>query len=172
MPTPGIVDSVETIIAALCVVCVLIGLIGIVVPVLPGTMAIAAGLLIWAIYVGDLTTWIMVGVGLALLAIGQVAMYLIAGKRMKRDGVRNSSLLVGAIGSIIGMFAIPVIGVLVGFVGGVLLAEWGTHKTWQPAWKATVAALKAAGLSMVIELFAAGIALAPISIYSVIRYGW
>lgn len=164
--------SVETIIAALSVICVLIGLIGIVVPVLPGTMAIAAGLLIWAVYVGEVTTWVIVGIGLAILAIGQVAMYVIAGKRMQKDGVRNSSLFLGAVGSIIGMFAIPVVGVLVGFVGGVLLAEWGTHKSWQPAWKATIAALKAAGLSMLIELFAAGVALAPISIYSVMRYGW
>lgn len=164
--------SVETIIAALSVICVLIGLIGIVVPVLPGTMAIAAGLLIWAVYVGEVTTWVIVGIGLAILAIGQVAMYVIAGKRMQKDGVRNSSLFLGAVGSIIGMFAIPVVGVLVGFVAGVLLAEWGTHKSWQPAWKATIAALKAAGLSMLIELFAAGVALAPISIYSVLRYGW
>lgn len=141
-------------------------------PVLPGTMAIAAGLLIWAVYVGEVTTWVIVGVGLAILAIGQVAMYVIAGKRMQKDGVRNSSLFLGAVGSIIGMFAIPVVGVLVGFIAGVLLAEWGTHKSWQPAWKATIAALKAAGLSMLIELFAAGVALAPISIYSVMRYGW
>lgn len=151
---------------------VLIGLIGIVVPVLPGTLAIAVGLVVWAGYVGDLMTWTMAGIGLVILAIGQVAMYLIAGKRMKRDGVRNRSLVCGAVGGVVGMFAIPVVGVLVGFVGGVFVAEWFTHRSWQPTWKATVAALKAAGLSMLIELGAASAAIAPMSIFVIWRYGW
>lgn len=165
-------DRVESLVAVLSFALILTGLVGIVVPVLPGTLAVAVGLILWAGYAGDLMTWTMAGIGLLVLTIGQVAMYLIAGKRMKRDGVRNRSLLCGAVGAIIGMITIPVVGVLVGFVGGVFVAEWLTHRNWQPTWKATVAALKAAGLSMLIELGAASAAIAPMSIYVIWRYGW
>ena len=54
---------------------------------------------------------------------------------------------------IVGFFVIPVVGLLIGFVLGVYLAELRRVGS-AAAWPATVHALKAVGLSIVIELVA------------------
>jgi hypothetical protein len=54
---------------------------------------------------------------------------------------------------VVGFFVIPVIGLVVGFVLGVYLAELRRVGVNQ-AWPATVHALKAVGLSILIELLA------------------
>jgi hypothetical protein len=57
----------------------------------------------------------------------------------------------GALG-LVGFFVVPVVGLLLGFVLGVYLAERGRLGQHQAAWTSTVVALKAAGVSMLIEL--------------------
>jgi len=54
----------------------------------------------------------------------------------------------------VGFFVIPVVGLLVGFVLGVYLSEL-QRVGRRGAWPATKAAVKAVGLSMLIELTAA-----------------
>jgi uncharacterized protein YqgC (DUF456 family) len=53
---------------------------------------------------------------------------------------------------LVGFFVVPVVGLLLGFVLGVYLAERGRLGQHQAAWTSTVVALKAAGVSMLIEL--------------------
>jgi uncharacterized protein len=62
---------------------------------------------------------------------------------------------------LVGFFVIPVVGLFVGFVLGVWLAEWARLRDPRRAWPSTKQALKAAGLSMLIEL-AAGLAIAAV----------
>ena len=65
----------------------------------------------------------------------------------------GSTLALGGVLGVVGFFVIPVVGLLVGFVLGVYLAELNrVGRT--AAWPATVHALKAVGLSVLIELTA------------------
>ena len=53
---------------------------------------------------------------------------------------------------VIGFFVVPVVGLLLGFVLGVYLAELAARRNQRRAWAATVHALKAVALSVGVEL--------------------
>ena len=70
---------------------------------------------------------------------------------MRASGVPHRSLIVGGLMAIIGFFVVPVVGVLIGFVLGVYASELqrvGARR----AWPSTMAALRAVGVSMLLEL--------------------
>ena len=70
---------------------------------------------------------------------------------MKASGVPNWVLVVGGVGAVIGFFVIPVVGLVIGFIAGVFLAEAIRLKTFKNAWPTTVQAMKSAGWSVLIE---------------------
>jgi uncharacterized protein YqgC (DUF456 family) len=137
---------------------VAVGLVGIVVPVLPGTVLIGLAMLAWAVLTGG-SAWFFFAGAAVLLVAGQVAMYLLPGRRMTRAGVRKTTLLVGAVLGVVGFFVIPVIGLPIGFVLGVFLSELVRAETGsgraRSAWGATVVAVKGVGMSVAIEASAA-----------------
>jgi uncharacterized protein YqgC (DUF456 family) len=135
---------------------ILVGIVGIIVPVLPGTVLIGAALIAWALEVQTATGWTVMGLGLALLVIGTVVKFLIPGRAMKA-AVPNKTLLIGAIFAIAGFFVIPVVGLFVGFPLGVYVAE-RVRVGAEQAWPSTKAALKAVGVSILIELIFAVLA--------------
>lgn len=134
-----------------------VGIAGIIVPVLPGTLLVLGAILVWSVQVGTSTGWAVFTVATLLLVGGTVVKYLVPGRRLKASGVPNRTLLVGALLAFVGFFVIPVIGMFIGFVLGVYLAERARVGGGQ-AWPSTVAALKAVGVSILIELVAAFLA--------------
>ena len=132
---------------------ILAGLVGLVVPVLPGTSLVAVAMLGWAAYVGEPLGWALVGAGLVVLAAGMGIKYLLAGRHLRGHGVPSSTLVVGGLLGIVGFFVVPVIGLPLGFVLGVYLSELSRVGS-QRAWPATVAALKAVGIALLVELVA------------------
>ena len=128
-----------------------IGLVGILVPILPGSILVLAGILVWATEQRGTTAWVVLAVAALLVVAGVVVKYLIPGRRLQATGVPRSTLFFGAALGIVGFFVVPVIGLVLGFVLGVYLAE--RHRlSHGEAWPATVAALKAVGLGILIEL--------------------
>lgn len=146
---------------------ILVGLVGIVLPVLPGTLLIAVALVGWAIAVGGSTAWTVTGIGLAVLAVGTVVMYLVPGRRLKAAGVPGRTILIGVAAGVVGFFVIPVIGLLLGFVAGVYIAE-SARLGPDRAWPSTKHALLAVGLSIAIEL-TAGLLATAVWVYGVVR---
>ncbi len=136
----------------------LVGLLGVIVPVLPGVLLVAGALVVWAWQTGGPEAWTVCAAGLVFLAAGQVVKYAVPGRRLKLAGIPASTLAWGGVGAVAGFFVIPVVGLLVGFVGGVYLAERQRVGAEQ-AWPATVHALKAAGWSILIELVATCLAI-------------
>ncbi|MGY2875183.1 uncharacterized protein ACVW00_002373 [Marmoricola sp. URHA0025 HA25] len=128
-----------------------VGLIGVLVPALPGSLLVAAAIVVWALAQSGTTAWLVASVALLLLVAGTVVKYLVPGRRLQRVGVPTRTLAAGAVLGIVGFFVIPVIGLLVGFVLGVYLSE-SSRLGPREAWPATVHALKAVGLGIVIEL--------------------
>jgi hypothetical protein len=128
-----------------------IGLVGVLVPVLPGSLLVGAAIVVWATERGGTAAWVVAAVTLALLVAGATVKYLVPGRRLQRAGVPNSTLLAGAALGVVGFFVVPVVGLPLGFVLGVYLAQW-RRVGHRDAWPATVHALKAVGLGIAIEL--------------------
>ena len=149
--------STITVVAILAVV---IGLIGIIVPVLPGLILCWAGVLVWALF-GDAgwSRWVVLALATVFMLGGTVIKYALPGRNLKRAGVPNLTLFIGGVLGLVGFFVVPVVGLVLGFILGVYLAEQIRLKDGRAAWQSTKAALKATGLSMLIEL-AAGLAIA------------
>jgi uncharacterized protein len=129
-----------------------VGLAGILVPVLPGSVLMVAALLVWAVDTGGTTAWLVFAVAAAILVLGTVVKFLVPNRRLKDAGVPGSTQWVGAAVGIVGFFVVPVVGLFVGFVLGVYAAE--RRRVGPEAWPSTKAALRAVGLSILIELVA------------------
>jgi uncharacterized protein YqgC (DUF456 family) len=132
---------------------IVVGLAGIIVPFLPGSVLVLAAVLLWAIEVGTGAGWATFAVAATFLATGVVVKYVVPGRRMQRAGVPTSTLLIGAALGVVGFFAVPVVGLLLGFVLGIYLAEYRRGGR-ASAWPSTKRALQAIGLGILIELVA------------------
>jgi uncharacterized protein YqgC (DUF456 family) len=132
---------------------IVVGLLGVVVPVLPGLLLVWGAVAVWAVVQQDLTAWVALGVATVFLVAGSVAKYLLPGRRLRASGVPWRSLALGGVLGVVGFFVVPVLGLLIGFVLGVYLAELARLHDRRAAWPSTRAALVATGWSMLIELF-------------------
>ena len=128
-----------------------VGLLGILVPILPGGALIVVAVLVWAVQIGGPTAWVVFAVVAALVATGAVVKYALPGRRLKDAGIPPSTQWTGVVLGVVGFFVIPVLGLFVGFVLGVYLAERNRLGAAR-AWPSTQASLRAVGLSIVIEL--------------------
>jgi uncharacterized protein len=143
-----------------------VGIVGIVVPVLPGALLGWAAIAAWALAVGSATAWAVLGSATLLIGGAQVAKLLVPGRRLRDAGVTRRSIVAGLMLAVAGFFLIPVVGFLIGFPLGVYLEERRRLGEHAFAWRSTREAVRAMGLSIVIELsatvFAAGAWLAPV----------
>ena len=132
----------------------LVGLAGVLVPLLPGTALVLAAGIGWAALVvdGGSTRWVVVAVMAALFVAGLVLKYALPGRHLVGSLPRRT-LLLGAAGAAVGFFLLPPLGLLIGGVAGVYLAE--VQRDRRTAWRSTVQVLKAVGLGVLAELTAA-----------------
>ncbi len=138
-------------------IAIAIGIVGIVVPLLPGSLLVGAAILAWAAYVGGTTAWLLAGSAVAVLLVGMVVKYAVPGRALKVQGIPGRTLAAGAVLGVVGFFVVPVVGLLLGFVLGIYLSEV-QRLGRQAAWPATRAALRAVGLSLLIETVSAVVA--------------
>src|SRR5215212_4541237 len=134
-------------------VAIAVGLIGILVPVLPGSALILVAILLWALELGSATGWAVFAVAAAFLVVGTVVKYVVPGRQLKDAGIPASTQWTGVALAVPGFFVIPVVGAFVGFVAGVYLAE--RRRLGPGAGASTWSALRAVGVSVLIELTAA-----------------
>jgi hypothetical protein len=122
--------------------------------VLPGSVLVGAAIVAWAFAVGGSTAWLAASAALVALLVGTVVKYAVPGRQLRTRGIPNRTLAAGAVLGVVGFFVIPIVGLPIGFVLGVYLSEL-QRLGRSAAWPATQAALKAVGLSMLIETVAA-----------------
>jgi uncharacterized protein YqgC (DUF456 family) len=134
-------------------IAIAVGLIGILVPILPGSALILLAVLLWAVELGSGTGWLVFCVAAAFLVVGTVVKYAVPGRQLKDAGIPASTQWTGVALAVPGFFVIPVVGAFVGFVLGVYLAE---RRRLGPgaAGPSTWSALRAVGVSLLIELTA------------------
>ena len=135
------------------------GLLGTVVPVLPGLLLIWIAGIVYGLVEGFGGTGIVALIIMSVLAlVGTVAKYVLPQRQGAHAGAGGRALLAACVLGIVGFFVIPVIGLPVGAVAGVYLAELQRLHTRQLAWHSTVTILKAFGVGVLIEV-AAGVAM-------------
>lgn len=143
-------DLAWTIFAAVLMV---LGLGGVVIPLLPGLALIWVVALGYGLTVGfgafGTATMVVLTV---LLALSIVLGFVIPKRSTDAHGVSRISQVAALIGAIIGFFAIPIVGVPIGALIGVLLAERADKQDWQLAWQSTKALAKGLGLNVLAQL--------------------
>lgn len=144
--TPEIIATIVT------SVLIIIGCLGIIIPVLPGSITALIGLIIWAVVVQSVEGWVVLALGGTLLLAGMSASLVLTGTRLKRRAIPNRTLLFGVIGAVIGMFVIPVVGLVIGFIVGLLASETVRNRNFRTALDTSWVALKAAGIGIILEL--------------------
>jgi uncharacterized protein YqgC (DUF456 family) len=148
-------------------VVILAGVLGVVIPVLPGLLLSWAGVLFWALLAdAGGVRWVVLGLATVIALAGTVVKYLWPGKRLKNTGVPTTSMLAGGVLGLIGFFVVPVVGLILGFILGLWLAERARLGPGQ-AWQSTKSALGAVGLAMLLE-FAAALAIAVVWVFGLL----
>lgn len=139
---------------------ILVGIAGVIIPVLPGGLLVGAAVGVWAYLTGGATAWTIFAIAVAFVGLSTLGKYAVAERQLRNAGVPRSTMLIGAIAGILGFFVIPVVGLLVGFVAGVYVAERQRLADETEARRATITALKASGIALLIELAGALLAAA------------
>lgn len=137
---------------SLAIVFILIGIVGAFVPVLPGSLLVWLTILIYTIVEGwDAITpviFIIITVIAAITGSSNIWLSLLGAKT---GGASGQSLVLGIIGSLIGLVVFSLIGSIVGYALGIILGEYRKHKDWNLALKASFGGLAGWGLSTAIQ---------------------
>ncbi len=139
---------------AVVLLVMLVGLVGVVVPVLPGLLLVWGAGVVWAWAGGGVGHWAVAAVLTALLVVATVTKYALPARSASAAGAPRRTLVIGALGAMVGFFVIPVVGLVVGGVGAVYLAERARLGADGPAWRSTRAVLVAVGVGVLVELVA------------------
>jgi uncharacterized protein YqgC (DUF456 family) len=157
---------VNTFALVLVGIAIAVGIVGIVIPVLPGSLLSLAAIFVWALEEQSTTGWTVLAIAVALIGASQVVKYVVPERKLRDAGVPRRSTVIGVLLAIIGFFVIPVVGMFIGFPLGVFLSERQRLGANGLAWESTKHALRATGLSILIELvgtlLAAGVWLAAV----------
>jgi uncharacterized protein YqgC (DUF456 family) len=94
-------------------------------------------------------------VGGAFALAGLLAGVILTGRKLRQRRIPGRSVTVGLVLGVVGMFVIPVVGLIVGFVLGLLLSEASRLRDFRAAVSSSGEALKALGLGIVVELLLA-----------------
>lgn len=131
----------------------LVGLVGVLVPVLPGLLLIWAAGVVWAwADGGGAGRWALVALLTVLLVVGSVTKYVLPARTATGAGAPRRTVVLGAVGAVVGFFVIPVVGFVVGGVGAVYVAELARLGETAAAWRSTRAVLVGVGVGILVEL--------------------
>ena len=145
-------DSTAWLVAGVVIVMV-IGLAGTLLPFVPGLPLIWGAALVYGLVEGfDAMAWVaMIVISLVMIA-GMVAKITLPQRRASASGAPRSTLIVGGLLAIVGFFTVPVIGLPLGAVVGILLAEYRRTGDWSPAWSSTKEVLIGFGIGTLLEM--------------------
>ncbi|MFE1172582.1 DUF456 domain-containing protein [Streptomyces sp. NPDC058773] len=132
----------------------LLGLLGVLVPGIPGPLIVWAGVMWWTLSEKSALAWVVLMAATAVLLLNQVVKWLLPARDLRAVGTPYRALFLAGVAGIVGFFVIPVIGAPLCSVGVLYLLERIRLGSHGDAWASTRTALRAIGLSVLIELFA------------------
>ena len=145
----------ETLITGITLAVLLIGLLGTVVPFLPGILLMWGAVIAYGFLVGFGPVGVIAVVGATLLSIAAVAIgFVVPARLADESGAAGKSQVAAIIGGIIGFFVIPVIGFIVGALGGIAISEYLDKGDPDLARQSTIAVAKGFGVSALAQIAA------------------
>ncbi|MFF0434438.1 DUF456 domain-containing protein [Streptomyces sp. NPDC004327] len=132
----------------------LLGLFGVLTPGVPGTWLVWAAMLWWSLHERTGLAWILLVSATGLLLLTQVIVWQLPPRRFRGVGITRRMVAYAGIGAALGFVLIPVLGAIPGFVGGIYLSERLRLGGHGQARAATRQVMRAAGTSVLVELFA------------------
>lgn len=130
-------ETVRIIVLVLSSLIMLVGLIGTVLPVIPGTILIFAGALLYALVEGfQAVGWPTVIVLGVLTVVATTADLWASSIGAKLGGASGWSILIGLVAGLAGLVVFSLPGAIIGAVLGVLLTEIARVGDWRLALKA------------------------------------
>jgi uncharacterized protein len=140
-------------VVALVAVAMAVGAVGTVVPLVPGLALVWGAALVYGLVEGFGTTGAAAfAVVTALALAGMLAGWVVPARVAGAAGAARSSILLGAVAALVGFFALPIVGLVVGGVAGVYVGEWQRTGSGAAAWRTTRATLKGFGLAALVQL--------------------
>lgn len=129
------------------------GLVGTLVPGVPGLLVILGAAVVYGVVEGFGTAGVVaMAVMVVLLVAGSVASYALPHRAGVVAGMGKQSLRLGILGAVVGMIVIPVLGLPIGAVLGVLLGEHARLGDWGAAWGTTRRVVVGFGLGALAEI--------------------
>lgn len=157
-------DNEATVVVAAVMI---VGLAGTLVPLLPGLVLIWAGALLYGLLVGFGPGGIVVIALLsALVGVSIIKSVLLPRRMAEGHDVSRWSQLAALVGAVLGLVFIPLVGIVVGALVGLFVAELANHRDPGVAVKATIAVAKGFGLSALIDVALAMVMIAVWSLWA------
>ena len=145
----------DVLVVAVVALVMAVGVAGTVVPVLPGLALVWLAALGYGLATGFGTVGLVAMAVLTALALaGTAADWVLPGRAASGSGATRRSLLLGAALAVVGFFVVPVVGLPLGGVLGVYVGERLRPLAHAPAWRATVATLRAYGMAALAQVVA------------------
>lgn len=161
-------EAIATVIAGVLLV---LGALGVVLPVLPGSLLIIVTLIMWAVLVGGPVAWTAAILGVVLAVIGWSSSTILTGRSLHRQQIPRGPILIAIVAALIGLIAFPPLGLFIGFAAGLFGAEYVRRdRDWRAAGTASLHALRAVGLGILLEFALAGLAIAAFLIGSLVYF--
>lgn len=161
-------EVLTTVIAGLLLVA---GALGVVLPVLPGSLLIILTLPVWAFLLGGPTVWIVAVIGMILAIAGWSGSTVLTGRTLHRQQIPRGPILIAIAAAIVGLFALPPLGLFIGFAVGLFGAEFVRRdRDWRAAGTASLHALRSMGLGIVLEFLLAGLAISAFVIGALVYF--
>lgn len=134
-------------------VAMVVGLVGTVLPIVPGLLLVWVAALVYGIVAGfGAVGWVCFGIVTALAVAGTVLGYVVPARASGAAGAARSSMVIGAVVGVVGFFVVPVVGLPLGYVVGLYLAERNRTRDAVAAKQATIATLKGYGKATALQL--------------------
>ena len=145
----------DTLITGLVLIALLVGLVGTVVPVLPGILLMWGAVLAYGFLLSFGAFGIAITIAVTVVSGIAVALGFVIPKRLADEsGASTRSQLAAVFGGIIGFFVIPVVGVIVGALAGIAIAEYLDKDDLALARTSTIAVAKGFGLGALSQIAA------------------
>lgn len=129
-----------------------VGVVGIVIPVLPGSLTIGVALLVWAIWGGSPWGWLTFAGGVLFVVAGMSASWVLTGRTLSQREIPQWPVLVGLACGVVGLFVVPGLGFLLGFVLGIFASEYARLRHVKRAAETSWRLILAVGKGMLVEL--------------------
>jgi uncharacterized protein YqgC (DUF456 family) len=156
-------DPVSVVVLVITFLIMLVGLIGTVLPIIPGTILIFAGALLYALVDGfQVVGWPTLVVLGVLAAVATTADLWASSIGAKIGGASGWSVVIGLLAGLVGFVVFNLPGAIIGAILGVLLTEIVRVGDWRQALKAGSGWVVGWILSTVVQL---GIGLIMVAIF-------